>query len=194
MPELTNLTGPGRIVYLMGASGAGKDSLIRYAEKYFPGHRNFTITSRYITREVHGDSHHDQAIDEKEFHQRLRNDFFAFHWESYGYYYGISRQELDESLARGLNCIVNGSRRYHTIARRLYPDLVTVLVRADPGLRWLRLELRRRDDPGELATRLKNSDNIFNLETKKLPHCHVIDNNGPLEAAGEKFISILRRV
>jgi len=195
MPEPDHRTAGGRIVYLMGASGAGKDSLIDYALTHFPGPRNFAVVRRYVTRKSSGEnSRCDHPLTPAEFRRRQQEGFFCMTWQGYGYHYGIARQELETLLRKPLNGIINGSRRYHPQARRQYPGLVAILVRADPGLRWLRLETRRRDDPEELATRLKKSDAVSGLNENRLPPDHILDNNGPLEVAGEQFISILRQL
>ena len=192
-----NNRGParGRIIYLMGASGVGKDSLIGYVLGRFPGEKNFVVTRRYVTRQGSGEnSRYDLPVTTAEFQQLEREGFFTMSWEGYGYRYGIGRRELENNLENQFHCIINGSRRYYPLARQQYPDLVSVLVRADPGLRWLRLETRRRDNPAELATRLKNSDESLGLTKETLSPDHILNNDGPLERAGEKLITILQQI
>jgi len=96
----------GRLFYLMGPSGAGKDSLLlRARERLSAG--SCLIASRYITRppELQGENH--LWLSEAEFQQRLALGTFALHWSANGYRYGIGL-EIDCWLERGLDVLVNG--------------------------------------------------------------------------------------
>ncbi len=48
-----------RLIYVMGASGSGKDSLMRYAREKLAKHSNIVFAHRYITRpaDAGGENH-----------------------------------------------------------------------------------------------------------------------------------------
>ena len=72
----------------------------------------------------------------------------AMRWSSHGCQYGIGRS-IDGSLEHGICVIVNGSRGYLPEALRRYPDLLPVLVEADPAILRQRLLARgKRAGPG----------------------------------------------
>jgi ribose 1,5-bisphosphokinase len=79
----------GRLVYLIGASGAGKDSLMSFARDRLPRTAPIVFAHRYITR-PHGAGGEDYVpLDEIEFERRLRHGCFAMAWRSHGLRYGI---------------------------------------------------------------------------------------------------------
>ena len=109
----------GTLFYVVGASGSGKDSLMRYGRQRLAGDSNVIFAHRYITRpvELHGENH--VALTDSEFDARLAAGFFAMNWSSHGLRYGIGR-EINLWLAKGCNVVMNGSRAYLIEARRSY--------------------------------------------------------------------------
>jgi len=192
MPESSVATAPGRVIYLMGASGSGKDSLINYALEHFPGEPSFLVARRYVTRKGNHDCRHDLPVSVEEFSRLRQSGFFSLAWESYNCNYGIAR-EIEGFLARGLDVIINGSRRYLPTARQQYPELLAVLVRTTADRRRRRLRARRRDRPLELKERLASEDSHFPLPDQETENFHIISNNGPLHQAGDRFIALLQR-
>ena len=181
----------GQLFYLMGASGAGKDSLIQYARQHLAKLELIKFAKRYITRPTNTESDRDHhAIDPLEFERFLKNDYFAIHWSRHGYQYGISR-EIDIWLEEGKGVIINGSRQYYLKARKDYPGLHAVLVRADQEILRKRLLLRGRDSPEDIEKRMQwAEDNIkFNDQNELFT---IINNNASLKIAGEKFLAILQ--
>lgn len=57
----------GRIFYVIGASGAGKDSLIAYARRVLNGDEGVLFAHRYITRLLDGNSENFIALSTAEF-------------------------------------------------------------------------------------------------------------------------------
>src|SRR5262249_28398182 len=118
------------LVYVIGPSGVGKDSIMALARPACDPH-GVAFAHRYITRPPQpGDENHI-ALSEAEFAARLRAGCFALAWRSHGLGYGIGR-EIDLWRASGALVVVNGSRAYLDEAAARYPELVPVLVTADP--------------------------------------------------------------
>lgn len=180
-----------RIVYLMGASGAGKDSLLRYVRERAAG-LGVLFAHRYVTRPAGAGGENHVALSEEEFALREARGLFALSWRSNGLCYGIGL-ELDGWLGAGLNVVLNGSREHLPAARGKYPQLVPVLVRADAGSIRERLARRGREDPAALEARMAKAAGLDRAVTGQAKDSlHEIDNNGALEAAGESLLALLR--
>lgn len=178
-----------RLFYLMGPSGAGKDSLLLRCRERL-SERSCLIASRYITRPpgLQGENH--LWLSEAEFLQRLQLGTFALHWSANGYRYGIGL-EIDRWLELGLDVLVNGSRAHLEQARARYGErLVPLLLQVDPGLLQQRLSARGRETQEEIAARVERA----RLLSAELPaDAIVIDNSGELEAALGQLLQAVQR-
>ncbi|HEY3597757.1 MAG TPA: phosphonate metabolism protein/1,5-bisphosphokinase (PRPP-forming) PhnN, partial [Paraburkholderia sp.] len=82
----------GRLIYVMGPSGAGKDTLLHFARDHVAG-APVVFAHRYITRSTgSGENHIALSIDE--FEARSALGLFALEWSSHALRYGIGI-ELD---------------------------------------------------------------------------------------------------
>lgn len=182
---------PGQLFYLMGASGAGKDSLIQFAKCHRAELRSIKYAKRYITRpaDVTSDQNH-HAIEPVEFDRLLKNGHFAMHWKRHGFQYGVSK-EINLWLEEGKKVIINGSRQYYHKARRDYPKLHAILVQADQEILRKRLLMRRRDAPGNIEKRMRWAEDFIKFEDQDELFT-IINNNAALKIAGEKFLAIIQ--
>ncbi len=183
----------GKLVYLMGPSGAGKDTLLHHAKilcREKATHlRPLHIAIRYITRlGSHGSERHI-PLHEQEFLSLLAQGFFMLHWQSHGYYYGIC-QDINEALAQNNLVVMNGSRSYLASAQKLYPDLIPVLIDAHPDVLKQRLVSRNRENATEISARLRM--NLF--LGKKVPNMYTIDNSNSLEESVHTFKNLLTQL
>jgi ribose 1,5-bisphosphokinase len=175
----------GRLIYVMGPSGAGKDSVIASARRMADPAR-LAVAHRYITRPPRIDAENHVALSETEFAARRRAGWFALCWNSHGLGYGIGR-EIDLWLASGTTVLVNGSRAYLAEAVVRYPDLLPVLVTAAPEIRRSRLLARERESTTEIAARLDRRI----AAVPDHPELVTIDNDGALEKAGQALLTCL---
>jgi ribose 1,5-bisphosphokinase len=180
-------TAQGRLFFVVGASGAGKDTLLRYARGVLDEHCAIAFAHRYITRPVrHGGENH-VALTEAEFMQRARRGLFAMHWESYGWHYGIGI-EIERWLARGVSVVVNGSRAYITEARARYAELQVIWITADPATIARRLTERSRETEAGIAARLaRNAE----LPSEPASDALRVTNDGAIEVAGARLVTLL---
>ena len=138
----------GRLIYLIGPSGAGKDSLLDAARAPL-AERGVRIARRVITRsaEAIGEAAHSVSIEQFE---RLEAErAFALAWRANGLAYGIPA-EIDAWLAAGEDVLVNGSRGYLPEARQRYPDLLAVLLTVEQDVLRERLLIRGRETPEQI--------------------------------------------
>lgn len=99
----------GNLIYLIGPSGVGKDSLIAYARGRLDGTSRLLFAHRYITRPVTAGHENYVALSDGEFELRRGYGLFLLDWAAHGYSYGIG-SEVEQWLERGLSVLVNGSR------------------------------------------------------------------------------------
>jgi ribose 1,5-bisphosphokinase len=175
-----------KLFYVIGASGAGKDTLINYARTHINGSENVIFTHRYITRPPFTGNENHISLTKEEFQQRIKANLFALYWESHGNFYGIG-QEINTWMANGFNVVVNGSRQYLPVARQIYPDLDVILVTASDETINQRLASRGREDAGEIEKRIARTAEI----SADLANCIKLQNNGTVEDAGNEFVNIV---
>lgn len=175
---------PGTLVYVMGPSGSGKDSLMRYARERLNGHGRIAFGHRYITRPAERDGENHVALSEPEFHARDQAGFFALSWRAHGCCYGIGI-ELDAWLDAGWTVVVNGSRAHFEEARRRYSRAKGLLVQVARARLRARLSQRAREPLDEIEQRLARHDALAALP---LDGVHRLRNDGSLRACGERFV------
>jgi ribose 1,5-bisphosphokinase len=178
----------GRLLYLVGASGAGKDSLLDYARHSLGAHAGVRFARRCITRPACSGGEDHIALGRETFLQLQAQGQFAMTWHSHGLDYGIGREVLDW-LAQGLCVVVNGSRDYLPVAAARFGVLEPVLVQVETGVLRARLRARGRETADDIERRLAlgaQRDTALHH-----PQLLLLDNNGPLEAAGERLVAII---
>ncbi|HDS1048774.1 MULTISPECIES: phosphonate metabolism protein/1,5-bisphosphokinase (PRPP-forming) PhnN [Pseudomonas] len=180
-------SGTGRLIFLVGPSGSGKDSLIDASREQLAA-AGVEIARRVITRSAEAKGEAAQGVTPEHFDTLRAQGAFAMHWRANGLDYGIPRQ-VDQWLAAGRAVLVNGSRAYLPEARQRYPDLLAVLVEVKPEVLRQRLLARGRESAEEVEQRLARS---ARLQAAADPSVHVLDNSSTLEAAVAAFVSLLR--
>lgn len=178
-----------QLIYVMGPSGAGKDTLIQYARRKLGGIQPVLFAHRYITRPAGEDIENYVALTPAEFAQRARHGLFAFDWEAYGLRYGIGI-EIGNWQTAGFAVVVDGSRAHFMLHADALGDAVPVLITADADALRTRLSGRAREDSATVKRRLERAAAI-SVSHRGLS---VIDNSGPIEAAGDRLTELLIRL
>ncbi|MDP1607368.1 MAG: phosphonate metabolism protein/1,5-bisphosphokinase (PRPP-forming) PhnN [Rhodocyclaceae bacterium] len=176
----------GRLFYVIGPSGSGKDSLMRYGRERLAGDHGVVFAHRYITRPVELQGENHVALTHGEFDARLAAGLFAMHWDSHGHRYGIGC-EINFWLAKGCRVVVNGSRAYLEQARCRYSELEAVWVEASPEVLEVRLKARGRESDEQIAARVARAAQFRPGGN----NVRVIRNDGPLEEAGEQLAALI---
>lgn len=176
----------GHLFYIMGASGAGKDSLMNYARTRINGAVPIIFAHRYITRNADSGNENHIYISPEEFQSRVGGGLFAFHWKSHGQCYGIGK-EINGWMESGFHVIVNGSRQYLPEARKKYGDLKVILVEASPDTIRKRLESRGREGVAAIEKRIARNREI-GPGWENTGDMLKIQNDGLLEEAGDELI------
>ncbi|KIM02484.1 MAG: hypothetical protein KN64_15115 [Sulfurovum sp. AS07-7] len=82
-----------KIVLIVGASGVGKDTLLKAIQNVVKA--NFI--TRYITR-VPDNNESNYYIGKDDFEHLRKSDFFVSSWEAHGNIYGISQTSIKDGL------------------------------------------------------------------------------------------------
>lgn len=175
----------GRLFYVVGPSGVGKDSLLRYARERLADQRRLVFAHRYITRAANAGGENHVALSEAEFAARLDGAAFAMHWRSHGHAYGIG-VEIESWLEQGLDVVISGSREHLADAGSRYPDMTVIWIEASPQTLRARLAGRGREDLAAMESRLSRATRFTPRED-----AIVIRNDGSLEQAGERLLHVL---
>ena len=176
------------LLYVIGPSGSGKDSLMRYARASLEHDAGVMFAHRYITRPHDAGGENHVALSEAEFASRVAQNLFPLYWRSHGFDYGIGC-EINQWLDKGLIVIVNGSRDYLVQAARQYPELAPVLIEVSHDTLRSRLQARGRENAAEIEARLGRSEAFSALQH---PGLQRFCNDAPLDETGPAFVELIR--
>lgn len=147
--------GPGRLILVVGPSGAGKDTLLGLAKSACADDPNIVFPRRVITRQASA-SEDNEEVNASTFEAALARDEYAMHWQAHGHCYALSRA-IDDDLRRGHTVIANVSRTVIATMRRAYADVVVVSITAPPNVLAERLAMRGRSSDGRIEYRLSRA-------------------------------------
>lgn len=173
-----------RLIWLIGPSGAGKDSLLQALGECPPP--KLLIAHRYITRSAGAGGENHVALSEQEFLRRSELGLFAIEWQAHQCFYGLGC-EIDLWLANGLDVVVNGSRRHLPVVQQRYGELLLpVCLQVSPAMLAQRLFSRGREDAAAIERRLARA-----LEPVPAS-CVTLNNDGDLRQTLAAFSQILQ--
>ncbi len=199
----------GRLIYLIGPSGSGKDSLLDAARLRL-AERGCRIVRRVITRSAEAVGEAAQGVTPQQFAAMDAEGAFALSWQANGLCYGIPKH-IDEWLAAGDDVLVNGSRAHLAQTRERYPTLRVLLLTVDQAVLRRRLIARGRETLADIEERLARNarftaeliagnsgssfgDNLL-LDNSSLDNFlldnFLLDNSGPLEQTVERLLYCL---
>ena len=178
----------GRLIYLIGPSGSGKDSLLDAARLRL-AERGCRIVRRVITRSAEAVGEAAEGVSPEQFAAMNAEGAFALSWQANGLSYGIPRQ-IDDWLAVGDDVLVNGSRGHLAQTRERYPTLLVVLLTVDQAVLRQRLLARGRESVAQIDARLARNTQ-FTDSLKAAPGVFLLDNSGSLAHTVERLLRCL---
>ncbi len=182
-----------RLVYVMGPSGAGKDSLLGWLRQHLPPTSPLHWAQRTISRPLQ--QSHAPGTEQYEsvcpatFATLRSEQAFALHWDANGLGYGVRHAQL-APLAQGRWVLVNGSRAHLPQALATFEHLLPVHITASPAVLRERLLSRGRETPDEVEARVQRA-RAFELPKGVAPI--EIHNDSTLEAAGQQLLCALQQ-
>jgi len=175
-----------RLVYVMGPSGAGKDSVMQLVRERLDGRWDVVFAHRYATRPSGSGHPNEVALGPGEFALRLARGLFCFAWDAWSVRYGVGA-EVRTWVACGLTVVVSGSREHFVRVAHEDAAVLPVLITASVAERARRLRARARESEAAIVARLRRGDAIQPVH----PALTTIDNEGPLERAATAFADLL---
>jgi len=173
---------PGRLVLVVGPSGAGKDTLIAGAREALAGDPRYVFLRRVVTRPEGAHEAHD-SLGEAEFKAAEGRGAFALAWRAHGLAYGVPA-EIRTAVEQGGVAVVNVSRAIIPAARQHFPYVSVVLITAPPAVLAARIAARGRDQAEGSRSDPARADGVSVDAT--------IVNDGAPEAAISRFVALLK--
>ena len=177
----------GRLVLVVGPSGAGKDTLLAVARKVLAADERFVFPHRIITRETDSGAEQHVAVTIDAFRAAELAGGFFLSWRSHGLAYGLPAAisgQLDDNRI----VVVNVSRTLIAEAEARADDVTILNVSASPAVLAARLAARGRETAEAIRPRLER---VVPLQAKRARIIEIA-NDGTLEAATADFIKALR--
>jgi ribose 1,5-bisphosphokinase len=176
--------GPGRLVLVVGPSGAGKDTLLGLAQAALADDGDVVFVRRVVTREASAHENNVQVTPEA-FRSAKEDGAFAIDWEAHGLCYALPRS-IDDDIRAGRSVVANISRTVIPALRAAYADVVVVSITAPPEVLAARLAARGRASDGPLSDRLKRSVDTSGADV-------TINNVSTAEAHAAELIRAIKR-
>ena len=161
---------PGKLIIFSAPSGAGKSTIINklMSEYGLRGRFSISATSRK-PRGSEQDGVEYYFLSEEDFRRRISEGDFLEYEEVYpGCFYGTLRSEVDRTLARGENVILDIDVQGGLNVKKIYGDRALTLFIQPPSIERLRERLERRgtDAPEVIERRLAKAETELSFAPK----------------------------
>lgn len=179
----TAAIGPGRLVLVVGPSGAGKDTLLGLAQAACAEDADILFPRRVVTRDSSA-AEDNIAMSADEFRRAREQGSFAVHWEAHGHAYALPI-EINDDIRAGRTIVANVSRTVLGDLRRAYASVVVVSITAPPEVLAERLAARARASDGNIRERLSRSIDEASADV-------TIVNAGSAEYHSRQLVRVIR--
>ena len=170
-----------KIILIVGASGVGKDSLIKEAKKDLK--KEFNFVKRYITRKP-DKNEKNYFLENCAFELLKDNDFFISSWEAHENFYGISKNSIKNRLN-----IISISRSKISDFEKNFKNVYVINITLNKEELKNRLIKRGRETLEEIQKRLDRS--YDKIEAKNLIN---FENDKSFQESKEAFIKLLKEI
>jgi ribose 1,5-bisphosphokinase len=144
--------GPGKLVLVVGPSGAGKDTLLGLARAACADDPTIVFVRRVVTREA-SIAEDNEQISVDAFREACARGAFAIHWQAHGHSYGLPRS-MEDDIRAGRTVVANVSRTVIPALRHAHANVVVVWITAPADVLAARLAMRKRGSDGNITERL----------------------------------------
>jgi ribose 1,5-bisphosphokinase len=186
VPSNPGALGPGRLVIVVGPSGAGKDTLLKGARAACAYDPAVVFPRRVVTRQK-SDAEDHESIDAAAFDRAASEGAYALWWQAHGNSYGIP-SSIDLDIRAGRTVVCNVSRTVVDMARRRYGFVTVVEITAPTQVLHSRLASRQRTSDGDIGRRLERSAEVERLFSPDI----VIRNVGRPDGGIRRLIRAIR--
>jgi ribose 1,5-bisphosphokinase len=183
--DRTAAIGPGRLILVVGPSGAGKDTLLGLAKAACAEDSGIVYPRRVITREA-SSSEDNEEVSAGTFEAALARNEYAMHWDAHGHRYALSRA-IDDDIRAGRTVVANVSRTVISAMRRAYANVTVVSITAPTNVLAERLAMRGRASDGKVELRLHRTVD----EATAAPDV-TINNTSSADYHARQFVRIIK--
>lgn len=178
------------LIYVIGPSGAGKDSLLNWLRAHGLAEAPVHWVRRTIDRPSTSEGEAHESVSWAEFQALKQAQQFAMHWNANEHHYGIRHTEL-QPLKKQEWVFMNGSRAYLPTAASLFPGLTVLHITAEIEVLKHRLVSRGRETLAAIEQRLQRTPPL-----QLPPGCGFIEfhNHAPLDTSGPQLLQALARL
>lgn len=163
------------LIFVVGTSGSGKDSVIRETVAYLTKNGvPAQIMKRMITRKP-DENEKSNYLPVDEFLSRKSE--FAIAWKIYGNWYGIPWDSLSIAYENHSLLLINVSRGVLYEARKLFPSSLIILVTVPKKTAESRIKKRGRENNEGIQMRLSRMTSKIDMP----PPNRIIANTGDLK-------------
>lgn len=175
--------GPGRLILVVGPSGAGKDTLIGRVRERLSGEPAYLFPRRIVTRPPSPAEDNVEA-DSGTFAAIAQAGGFALTWSAHGHHYGIPAA-IDHALHEGRTVLSNVSREIVAAARQRYANVTIIEITAPADVLRSRVAGRSRASDGDAANR------VGRLVSAAVEPDVVIVNDTDVEDAASRLLAVV---
>ena len=160
----------GKLIIFSAPSGSGKSTIINKLMSEYGRRGRFSISA--TSRKPRGseqDGVEYYFLTEEDFRKRISEGDFLEYEEVYpGCFYGTLRSEVDRTLDRGENVILDIDVQGGLNVKKVYGDRAMTLFIQPPGIERLRERLERRgtDAPEVIERRLAKAETELSFAPK----------------------------
>jgi ribose 1,5-bisphosphokinase len=183
--EQSAAIGPGRLILVVGPSGAGKDTLLGLAKAACADDGRIVFPRRVITRQASA-SEDNEEVSAGTFEAALARDEYAMHWDAHGHRYALSRA-IDDDIRSGHTVVANVSRTIIAMMRRAYASVLVISITAPPNVLSERIAMRARGSDGKVEQRLNRTVD----EAAAVPDVTIV-NTGSVEYHARQLVRIIK--
>jgi thymidine phosphorylase len=176
----------GIFFFVVGPSGAGKDSLIEGARAHLGDTGRYVFARRTITRPAGAPGEDHNGVTEAQFRSSVSAGEFLITWDAHGLSYGLP-VDLLAALSDGCNVIANGSRKMIRELARRVPRLIVVEVTASTDVLAARILARGRETALQARARVMRQVEPLPVDIETIR----VSNDGALEQGINAFVRAL---
>ena len=170
-----------KVILIVGASGVGKDTLIKEAKKELK--KKFNFIRRYITRKP-DKSEKNFFLEDSAFEILKENDFFISYWDAHNNLYGISKDSI-----RNKTNIISISRSKISDFEKNFDKVYVINITLNDTELKRRLIKRGRENIKEIEKRLERK--YDKIEARNLI---VFQNDKSFDDSVKAFIDTLKEI